>query len=322
MASIRKRGDAWVAEVFKRGVRRSRSFATKQAAQAWARLTESEIDAGNRPSSLTVGQMLDKYAREISPTKKGAKWEQTRITAMRALRIAQEPLSSVDATHVAKWRDERLQSVSAGTVLREWTLLAHAFQIAVREWKWLPAPPMTGVRRPVEPPPRERLISDDERDRLLYVFGDNLNTVTGRVGAALRLALETGMRAGELCGLTWDRVDLTRKVATLPMTKNGSARQVPLSGEAVAVLKRLHAADKSGSVLRMNVQQMDAIWRKGRDKAGIVDLHFHDSRATAVTRLARKLDILDLARMIGHRDLKSLSVYFRATAEDIAKKLD
>jgi integrase len=325
MASIRKRGDAWVAEVFKRGIRRSRSFPTKQAAQAWARLTESEIDAGNRPSSLTVGQMLDKYAREISPTKKGAKWERTRITALRTLRIAQEPLSSVDATHVAKWRDERLQSVSAGTVLREWTLLAHVFQIAVREWKWLASSPMTGVRRPVEPPPRERLISDDERDRLLFVFGDRLDTVTGRVGAALRLALETGMRAGELCGLTWDRVDLARKVATLPMTKNGSARQVPLGPGAVEVLTALEIALKmqnKSTVLALNVQQLDAIWRKGRDKAGIEDLHFHDSRATAVTRLARKLDILDLARMIGHRDLRSLQVYYRATAEDIAKKLD
>jgi integrase len=180
---------------------------------------------------------------------------------------------------------------------------------------------MTGVRRPVEPPPRERLISDDERDRLLFVFGDRLDTVTGRVGAALRLALETGMRAGELCGLTWDRVDLVRKVATLPMTKNGSARQVPLSPGAVEVLTALKARD-SASVLSLNVQQLDAIWRKGRDKAGIADLHFHDSRATAVTRLARKLDILDLARMIGHRDLRSLSVYYRATAEDIAKKLD
>jgi integrase len=320
MASIRKRGDAWVAEVFKRGVRRSKSFPTKQAAQAWARLTESEIDAGNRPSSLTVGQMLDKYAREISPAKKGAKWEQTRITALRTLRIAQEPLSTVDATHVAKWRDERLQSVSAGTVLREWTLLAHAFQIAVREWRMLPASPMTGVRRPVEPPPRERLISDDERDRLLFVFGDRLDTVTGRVGAALRLALETGMRAGELCGLTWDRVDMARKVATLPMTKNGSARQVPLSPGAVEVLTALKALNKP-TVLAMNVQQLDAIWRKGRDKAGIADLHFHDSRATAVTRLARKLDILDLARMIGHRDVRSLMAYYRSTAEDIAKKL-
>jgi integrase len=104
------------------------------------------------------------------------------------------------------------------------------------------------------------------------------------------------------------------------MTKNGSARQVPLSPGAVEVLTALKALNKP-TVLAMNVQQLDAIWRKGRDKAGIADLHFHDSRATAVTRLARKLDILDLARMIGHRDVRSLMAYYRSTAEDIAKKL-
>lgn len=325
MASIRKRGDSWVAEVFKRGVRMSRSFATKQAAQAWARATESEIDAGNRPSSVTVGQMLDKYGREVSSTKRGSTWELKRIAAFQRLRIAQEPLSSVDATHIAKWRDERLQSVSSGTVLREWTLLAHAFQIAVREWKWIAASPMTGVRRPVEPPPRERIISDDEQARLLHWFGEDYGTATGRVGAALVLALETGMRAGELIGLTWDRVDFNTNVATLLKTKNGSSREVPLSPRAVATLTALKP-DKRGatnftSVLNLTSQQLDALWRKGRDKAMVQDCHFHDARATAVTRLAKRLDILDLARMIGHRDLKSLMVYYRKSAADIAPLL-
>ena len=151
MASIRKRGDSWVAEVFKRGVRMSRSFATKQAAQAWARATESEIDAGNRPSSVTVGQMLDKYGREVSSTKRGSAWELKRIAAFQRLRIAQEPLSSVDATHIAKWRDERLQSVSSGTVLREWTLLSHAFSIAIREWRSYCGWPRRGSSKGVRP---------------------------------------------------------------------------------------------------------------------------------------------------------------------------
>lgn len=329
MASIRKRGDSWVAEVFKRGVRMSRSFATKQAAQAWARATESEIDAGNRPSSVTVGQMLDKYGREVSSTKRGSAWELKRIAAFQRLRIAQEPLSSVDATHIAKWRDERFLSVSSGTVLREWTLLSHAFSIAIREWRWLAVSPMAGVRRPIEPPPRERIISDDEQARLLHWFGDRYDTATGRVGAALILALETGMRAGELIGLTWDKVDLGNRVATLPMTKNGSARQVPLSPRAVEVMQALLPqvgvggilAGDTQSVLRLNGQQLDALWRKGRDKAMVADCHFHDARATAVTRLAKRLDILDLARMIGHRDLKSLMVYYRKSAADIAPLL-
>ena len=67
---------------------------------------------------------------------------------------------------------------------------------------------------------------------------------------------------------------------------------------------------------------MDALFRKYRDKAGIDNLHFHDTRHEAVTRLAKKLDVLDLARMIGHRNLKTLMVYYNATAEELAQKLD
>ena len=328
MAHFSKRKGAWRVQVARKGVRQSATFPTKGEAEAWARRIEGQIVGGLMLSTRTVGEMLTEYGDKVSPAKKGHKWELARIVAFQRSTLAQERLSSIDATHIAKWRDERLQSVSSGTVLREWTLLAHAFQIAVREWKWLAASPMTGVRRPIEPPPRERIISDDEQARLLHFFGDRYDTATGRVGAALILALETGMRAGELCGLTWDRVDLESRVATLPMTKNGSARQVPLSPRAVEVLTLLpqvgvypDTSAKVGSVLRLTVQQLDALWRKGRDKAMVEDCHFHDARATAVTRLAKRLDILDLARMIGHRDLRSLQIYYRATAADIAKKL-
>jgi integrase len=336
MPSVQKHGKRWRVQVARKGVRLSRIFDSKTEAQAWGRQQEAGIlDGKQRPSALTVGDMLREYGEKVSGTKKGATWELRRIAHFQTLRIAPVRLSSVDATHIAKWRDERLLSVSSGTVLREWTLLAHAFQIAVREWKWLAASPMAGVRRPIEPPPRERIISDDEQARLLHWFGDRYDTATGRVGAALILALETGMRAGELCGLTWDRVDLESRVATLPITKNGSARQVPLSPRAIEVLGKLSdvygpkpindpsalKARNSASVLALNVQQLDALWRKGRDKAMVADCHFHDARATAVTRLARKLDILDLARMIGHRDLKSLMAYYRKSAADIAPLL-
>jgi integrase len=65
----------------------------------------------------------------------------------------------------------------------------------------------------------------------------------------------------------------------------------------------------------------DALFRKCRDRAGIVGLHFHDSRHEAITRLAQRLDVLDLARMVGHRDLKMLQAYYNATAEEIAARL-
>lgn len=93
------------------------------------------------------------------------------------------------------------------------------------------------------------------------------------------------------------------------------ARQVPLSTEAARLWK-------AHGPFGLTPQQIDVHFRKGCARAGIEGLHFHDSRATAITRLAKRLDILTLARMIGHRDLKSLQVYYRETAEDTAKRLD
>jgi len=78
----------------------------------------------------------------------------------------------------------------------------------------------------------------------------------------------------------------------------------------------------SHQVFTVKDASFDTLWRKLRDKCEIEDLHFHDSRHEACTRLARKLEVLDLARMIGHKDLRSLMVYYNATASEIANRLD
>jgi integrase len=117
-------------------------------------------------------------------------------------------------------------------------------------------------------------------------------------------------------GLT--RAAVVRKVAVLPMTKNGSSRRVPLSPDARAILDALPPADP---VFGLSSGILDALWRKCCKRALVDGLHFHDLRALAVTRLAKKLDLITLARMVGHKDLRMLQVYYRESAEDIADKL-
>lgn len=323
MASIRRFGERWRAEVYRRGVRRSKVLATKAAALAWAREAEAQIDAGTVDAGTrTVADLLREYARRVSATKRGKRWEEIRISLLCRDPIAELELSRIDAPDIANWRDRRLAEVSAATVSRDWTLLSHAFSVAVREWKWLTRNPMIGVRRPPKTPPRDRIFTDAEVDRLLHAAGSDLSTVTGRVGAALRIALETGMRAGELCTLTWARVSLERGVARLERTKNGDSREVPLTVEAVRVLSALPKAPDDDRCLRLSSSQLDALFRKLKARAMVTGATFHDSRATAITRLALRLDILALARMIGHRDLRSLQVYYRESAEEIARRLN
>lgn len=148
----------------------------------------------------------------------------------------------------------------------------------------------------------------------------DLTKTTARAIHAFRFAVETAMRAGEIVGLTEDTVDRETRVATLPRTKNGTARKVPLSMAALDLLGDLPKTD--GPLFGLTSQQIDALFRKARDKAGIENLHFHDSRHEAITRLARKLDVLSLARIVGHKDIKMLMIYYNETAEDLAQRLD
>lgn len=323
MASIKKRGSSWHVLIKRLGIRKSGTFSTRLEADQWAATTEADIIAGKNAgvADKTFGELLDEYARRVSVTKRGERWERMRINLVNRDEIAKIKLIDLNAAHIADWRDRRLTQVSPASVRREWVLLSHALNIAMKEWKWIPENPMKEVRRPASPPARDRRISQEEIDRLMLAFGDNIGTVMGRVGQAFLFAIETGMRAGEIAGLTWDRVYMERRFCTVSSGKTQAAkRDVPLSAEALRLLARMKSADTK-AVFDLTTQQIDVLFRRAKDKALVTGLHFHDTRAEAITRLAQKLDILTLARMVGHRDLRMLQIYFRESAEDTAKKL-
>jgi integrase len=301
----------------------SATHPTKAAAQAWATQIEADIIAGKTGGipNKTFGDLLQRFQNEVSTGRKGEQWERVRIGMLMRDPLADVRLGDLDERSIAEWRDRRLKSVSAASVRREWNLLSAACTIAVKEWKWLKSHPMRNVRRPPSSPPRDRIFSDDEIERMVLCFGDDLKSISGRVGAAFLFAIETGMRCGEICNLTWERIDLTRRVARVAVGKTlAASREVPLSGAAIEILNKLRAAGTPG-VFGLNTTQIDAIFRKVRANALVDGVHFHDTRATAITRLAKKLDILALARMVGHKDLKMLQVYYRESAEEIAKRL-
>jgi integrase len=332
MASFRKRGKSWEASISKNGVRQYATFDTKAEATAWAAKTEADILTGNKSvrSDRKLSDLLKRYAKEISSTKRGGKWETTRINAFLKESLSNIRLDDLNQTHFAEWRDSRLSVVSEGTVIREMTLLNHALNVGVKEWLWLAKNPLTGVRRPAEPPPRSRLISDDEIDRLLYALGyanEPPQTITARVGAAFAFAIETALRAGEICALRWGDIETHRRFLRVTATAFGAGktaaakREVPLTARAIEIIEYLRYVKTDESIFSLKSAQIDALFRKAKARSLIKDLHFHDSRAEAITRLSKKLDILALARMVGHRDLRMLQVYYRETAEDMAKKL-
>jgi len=320
MASIRRHESGWRAQVYRRGIRKSKVLSTRREAQDWAARAEYLIDnAEAEASSQPFRDVLDRYAREVSPTKRGARWEQIRLEKIGRGRIGSLPIGEITAADIASWRDARLREVSAGSVRREMVLLSAVFTQARKEWQLVASSPMTDVRKPASPPPRDRLPTPDEIERMRHAAGEDLHHATARAFHAFLFSCETAMRAGEVVGLTADRVDLARRVAHLPMTKNGRARDVPLSPEAVRLIEALPEFDP---LFGLTGRQLESLFRKVRKRAGVEGLTYHDSRRAATVKLSKRLDVLDLARMSGHRDLKLLlDVYYRETAEDLAKRL-
>ena len=141
MASFRKRDSGqWQAQVRKKGYpTQTKSFSSKAAAAQWVRSIEYEMDQGlfvsrNEAERTTVGELLNRYLREYTPRKKGAGPEACRIRALLRHPLANRFIGSVRGVHMARYRDERLQKVTAGSVRRELTILSHLFEVSRKEW--------------------------------------------------------------------------------------------------------------------------------------------------------------------------------------------
>jgi len=315
MGNVRARNGMQIAEAnLGNGKRKSKSFPTKRAAWAWIEKIESE-DGESLPDK-TFADLLDRYGENVSIYKKSHKRELNRIGVIKRDPLGKVKLADLDAPAISDWRDRRLKDTSAATVLRDWNLLNHACNLAVNEWHWLKLNPMKTVKRPGPPPPRSRVISEDEIKAILYTCGTG--TTTAQVGVVMLFALETAMRAGEICGLTWEHVHARH--VHIPESKNGEQRDVPLSRKARELLEQ---QSKEDPVFSITTSQLDALWRKCRDRVMIEDLHFHDTRRTALTKLAKKMPVLDLARISGHKDLRILmNVYYQPSIDDLADKMD
>ncbi|MYM32541.1 tyrosine-type recombinase/integrase [Duganella sp. CY15W] len=332
MASIRKTTGGWQAQIAILGTREARRFSTKAEAASWAAELETQIRRQQSTGidlSKTVGDAFDRYGAEVSLHKKKTKWEQNRLKFIGEQQINGKSIKSILLQDMSsdlwgRWRDHRLNvdKVETSTINRDFSLISNVYTVARREWKWIATSPTTDVRRLKDPESRNRRISQDEIDRITLASGfDELKVTKVRqcVGVAFLFAIETAMRAGELCGLTTATINGT--VATLLDTKNGTRRHVPLSKRALELLSFLPTRESSDPLFGLTTASLDANYRKIRAAAAVDELTFHDTRHEAIVRLSSKLNVLELARAVGHRDLKMLQIYYNETAENLAQKL-
>lgn len=340
MASITNyAGGKWRAIVRRRGyATRSAILPTRLKAEAWARKVEAEIDAMRIPGSTreqakrqTAAALLERFAKEVSPHRKGAKWETVRIAKIiREADWTRMRLSDLRPEHIRAWRDQALTRLSPASVNREMNLLSGVFTHAIKEWSApLAANPVHAVRRPAgankarNRRPTEKEIADICRES---GWKEDAKPTVGYeyVGWAVLIAVETAMRLGELCTARIADFHPAERYIALHDTKNGDARNVPLSRRALDLLTFLcEGRPATEHIIPVKAATLGNYFRDVRNRLGIADLHFHDTRHEATTRLSKKLpNVLELSAVTGHRSLQSLKRYYHPTASSIAAKLD
>lgn len=329
MATIRKLRGRWQAQVRRRGMKpRCKSFDTKQEAEKWARDLEAQVDRfGAAPDtkileSTTLGQLLERYQREISPTKRGSLQEIQRIDVLQRHDLAYRTLIGLSQQDIASFRDERLQSVAPSTTVRELAILSHVIEVAIRDWGMpLARNVVKLVRRPVIRNERSRRLTGDEEQRLLDACAG------GKIPffkTLIIIAIETGMRRGEILGLQWCDISHNRRVISLKMTKNGSGREVPLSQRAFDALTewKTRADPDQPRVFPMAPGSLEQAWYRLLTRAEVTELRFHDLRHEGVSRLfERGLNVIEVSSISGHKELRMLKRYTHLSADDLVGRL-
>lgn len=369
MATFRKKGPyQWHAQIRRKGwPQQTRTFNTQAEAKTWATMIEREMDAGvfvsrNEAEATSFSSALELYAKEVTSKKRSSASELSRIQAMQRHPLALRSLASIRGSDMATYRDMRLEEgMAPSTVRRELALISHVFTIARKEWRMESlSNPVELIRQPSVDDARERrILSADvwtrKDGKLVCEHLDELDMICRHSRSAelpkiVAFAVETAMRRSEITGLLRANVNLNKRVALLPMTKNGSARGVPLSSKAVEILESLSERDDGrcfksrpdsitkafadavadarsaytdGLSLHLKQKKLSQakIDKHISDDPFLMDLRFHDLRHEATSRLAEIFPLHELTKITGHQDTRMLMRYYHPRTEDLAKKL-
>lgn len=264
--------------------------------------------------TFTVAQALERYATEITPAKKGAAVELTRIGKAKKTSLASKSLYMVTPKDALAFMDEI--GGSDNNKRKYASLISHLYRIAIKRWGMAVENPVSGkIEMPSNGKPRDRRLNGNEAELLLKHLSEEARSV-------FEFAIETAMRRSELLSLEWKSVNIKNCTATLKDTKNGETRAVPLSSKAIRVLNGRTRGIGTGKVFSITPTRLRRDWEAARTAAGIPDIRLHDLRHEAASRLFEKgLNVMEAASVTGHKTLSMLKRYTHLNPTDIAKKL-
>jgi len=336
MATVRKRGKRWQAQVRRGGANESATFDTKTAADRWARRIEGEIDQGaslgqNRVSG-TVADLLASYETE---TRKAKPIGRSKLGVMKQLRdgLGALPLRQLTSdailAHCRKRRDNGAGPVTVGldvsllgTIVRSAQALTgqKVSDQAVRDARAALRPAgMVGKSRE-----RERIATQEEIDRLCAYWESDRRRILPLPGF-IRFAAITGMRREEISRLRWADLDPKAGIVIVrdrkdPRRKQGNDQAIPLLFGSLDIAMR---QPRTGEfIFPIKPDSISTLFARacGRKEVGIVGLRFHDLRHTAITRMfGAGMKLEQVAVISGHRSWEMLRRYTHLRAEDLVR---
>lgn len=344
MASFQKRSGS-IRVLITKGIYRSKpltqTFDTMREAKAWANKIEADMDSNQHQqrSEHTLREAIIKYRDEYASTGDEGS-EVSRLNKfLTTLKFIDKKITDVEQADIVQWRNLRLQdkrlknkkenlyvTISQATVRREYNLLRSVFTAARKEWHWIKFNPCDDVDRPADSPPRHKRVRDDVIQRFIDYFGYDdeglIETNQQQVAAAILFGIETTMRRSEICRIEKQFTNFEEHYTFLKTTKNGQPKFIPLSTLAEDILRRLPNED-SPTFFTIRPRYISDEVKKAKNKLGIDDVRFHDTRHEGTTRLAKVFNNPgDLAKITGHRDINTLiKVYYNPDVQDLAQAI-
>ena len=313
MASIRLRNDKYQALVRMQGISTSKTFTKKIHAQKWAKSLEVSIESGQYQEKLdwTIKDALLQYMKSKLAHDKGS---YSHINnAIKGL--GQYKADTLTSSQLVTYRNARLLTHSPQTVKHELSMVFRSLKWSRDELGYSNIIIPT-VKMPSIPRGRDRRITFQEEKDLL-----NALRFTSEVQNIVSLAIETGMRRSEIINMRWSDINLKMRTLHIPKTKTDLPRTIPLTSQASRILTSLQR-NISGQVFTISTGSVSQAFKRACKRAKIEDLRFHDCRHEAITRFFEMgLNVMEVAAISGHRDLRMLQRYTHLRAEDLARKL-
>jgi integrase len=340
MASIQKRKEVYRVRITRRGYATlSKTFATRQEALKWARNTETQIDDGNiKPlgaqsfrtlGGTTFAMACEHYERTHSRLKKNHRSEALILKAL-ANRFGELTVNRIGQPEIAQLRDDLLLKGRSGTTVAHYLNAASkVYQMLKAEWGLDIANPVTGIKRPKPNPPRIVRLSREAVDALIKACEAASEPLLTSI---VKVALETGMRRGEILNLQWTDIDHERRRIYINRSKNGLARCIPASRRVLEVFDSIPKTHGT-AVFPIGPESMRKHYERAVRRAGVlwlskdenpfVNLTFHDLRHQALSQLSdRGLNVIELSEISGHKTIGMLKRYTHPTLDAIAMKMD